>query len=193
MLNSTDDEPKSVREAVDSTEGKIWKDAMVEEMESLHKNETWDLVKLPSGRNHVGIKWVFKKKMNAASEVEKFKSQLVAKGYSQVEGVDFGDIFSLVAKLTSIRVLMSLATTFDLKIEHMDVKTTFLYGDLEEEIYMKHPEGFVVKGKKYLVWRLKISLYGIKQSPRMWYQNFETYILTLGFVRSKVDHCIYSK
>jgi hypothetical protein len=127
-----------------------------------------------------GRKWVFKKKMNATGQVEKFKARLVVKGYSQVEGVDFGEIFSPVAKLTSIRVLMSLAATFDLEIEHMDVKTMFLHGDLEEEIYMKQPEGFVVKGKKYLVCKLKRSLYGLKQSPRMWYQNFDTYILSLG-------------
>jgi hypothetical protein len=89
---------------------------MVEEMESLHKNETWDVVKLPIGRNLVGSKWVFKKNMNATCQVEKFKARLVAKGYSQVEGVDFGEIFFHVAKLTSIRVLMSLAATFDLEI-----------------------------------------------------------------------------
>jgi hypothetical protein len=75
----------------------------------------------------------------------------------------------------------------------MDVKTTFLHGDLEEEIYMKQPEGFVVKGKKELVCKLKKSLYGLKESPRMWYQKFDTYILELGFVRSRVDHCVYSK
>jgi hypothetical protein len=75
----------------------------------------------------------------------------------------------------------------------MDLKTTFLHGDLEEEIYMKQPEGFVVKGKKDLVCKLKKSLYGLKQSPRMWYQKFDTYILELGFVRSRVDHCVYSK
>jgi hypothetical protein len=105
---------------------------MVKEMESLYKNETWDLVKLPSGRNIVGSKWVFKKKMNVAGQVEKFKYRLVAKGYSQVEGVNFGEIFSPIAKLTSIRLLMSLATTFELEIEQMDVKTMFLHGDLEE-------------------------------------------------------------
>jgi hypothetical protein len=88
---------------------------------------------------------------------------------------------------------MSLATTFDLEIEHMDVKTMFLHGHLEEEIYMKYPEGFVVKGNQELVCKLKISLYGLNQLPRMWYQKFDTYILSLVFVRSKDDHCIYSK
>jgi hypothetical protein len=83
----------------------------------LHKNETWDLVKFPSGRNFFGRKWVFKKNMNTIGKVGKFKARLVVKGYSQVEGVDFGEIFSSVAKLTSIRVLMSLDATFDLEIE----------------------------------------------------------------------------
>jgi hypothetical protein len=88
---------------------------------------------------------------------------------------------------------MSLAATFDLEIEQMDVKTTFLHGDLEEEIYMKQPKGFVLKGKQELVCKLKRSLYSLKQSLRMWYQKFDAHILRLGFVRNKVDHCIYSK
>jgi len=105
---------------------------MVEDMESLHKNDMWDLVELPNGRNPIGNKWVFKKKLNEASQVEKFKARMVAKGYSQFEGVDFGEIFSHVAKLTFIRELKSLAATFDLEIEKMDVETIFLHGDLEE-------------------------------------------------------------
>ena len=113
--------------------------------------------------------------------------------YSHVEGIDFGEIFYAVAKLTSIRFLLSLATTFDLEVEKMDVKTMFLHWDLCEEIYMKQPEGFIVKGKKELVSKLKKSLYGLKQSPRMWYHKFDTYIHGLGFVRSKVDHYVYYK
>jgi hypothetical protein len=192
VLTATDDEPKLVREVVDSIEGRFWKASMVEEMESLHKNEMWDLVELPSGKKLIGSKWVFKK-INASCQVEKFKAQLVEKGYSQVEGVNFNEIFSPVAKLISIRVLMSLVATFDFDIEKKDVKTTFLHGDMEEEIYMKQSEGFVVKGNKKLVCRLKRSFYGLKQSPRMWYQKFDTYILSLRFVRSKDDHCIYSR
>ena len=91
-------------------------------------------------------------------------------------GIDFGDIFSPVAKVTSIRLLVSVAAAFDFEVEQMDVKTTFLHGDLEEKIYMKQLEGFVVKGKKALVCKLKKSLYGLKQSPRMWYQKFDTFI-----------------
>ena len=136
---------------------------------------------------------MFKKKFNAQDKVEKYKSWLVAKGYSQVEGIDFGEIFSPVANLTSIRFLLSIVVAFDLEVEQMDVKTTFLHGDLEEEIYMKQQEGYTVKGKKEMVCKMKKSLYGLKQSPRMWYQKFDTYMLGLGFTRSKEDHCVYFK
>jgi hypothetical protein len=136
---------------------------------------------------------LFKKKFNVEGKVEKYKARLVAKGYSQVEGIDFGEIFSLVAKLTSIKFILSIAIAFDLEVEQMDVKKTFLHGDQKEEIYIKQTEGFVVKGKKELVCKLKKSLYGLKQSPRIWYQKFDTYILELGFVRSRGDHCVYSK
>eukprot|EP00253_Pinus_taeda_P005084 PITA_05084 len=119
-------------------------------MASLHKNEAWDLVELPAGRKSIGRKWVFKKKTNVEGMVEKYKARLVEKGYSQVSGIDFGDIFSLVVKVTSIRLLLSISASFDFEVEQKDVKTTFLHGDLEEEIYMKQPEGFVMKGKKEL-------------------------------------------
>ena len=140
---------------------------MNEEMASLEQNKTWSLVPLPKGRKFVGCKWVFKKKIRLDGNVEKYKARLVAKGYSQVEGIDYGEIFSPVAKLTSIRFLLSLAAAYDLEVEQMDLKTTFLHGDLEEEIYMYQPKYFVEKGKEKLVCKLKKSLYGLKQSPRM--------------------------
>jgi hypothetical protein len=105
------------REAMDSEDGNLWKRAMDEEMESLDKNEAWDLVELPTGRKPIGNKWVFKKKLNAEGKVEKYKAWLVAKGYSQVEGIDFGEIFSPVSKLTSIIFLLSVAVAFDFEVE----------------------------------------------------------------------------
>jgi len=108
-------------------------------------------VELSAGRKPIGIKWVFKKKTNVEGKVEKYKAWLVEKGYSQVPRIDFGDIFSPVAKVTSIRLLLSIAAAFDFEVEQMDVKITFLHRDMEEEIYMKQPEGFAVKGKKELV------------------------------------------
>jgi hypothetical protein len=138
-LSITDDDPKTVRESVDSEDGNLWKIAMDKEMTSLDKNEAWDLVEFLNGINSIGSKWVFKKKLNAEGKVEKYKACLVAKGYSWVEVINFGEIFSHVAKLTSIIFLLSVVAAFDSELEHMDMKTTFLDGDLEEEIYMKKP------------------------------------------------------
>eukprot|EP00253_Pinus_taeda_P027696 PITA_27696 len=141
---------------------------MVDEMASLHKTEAWDLVELPARGKPIGGKWVFKKKKNAEGKVDKYKAWFVEKGYSQVSGTHFGDIFSLVAKVTSIRLLLSVATAFDFEVEQMDVKTTFLHGDLEEEIYMKQPEGLAMKGKKELVFKLKKSLFMSKPRKEHW-------------------------
>jgi hypothetical protein len=113
----TDDDPRTVREAVDSEDGKHWKKSIDEEMEALDKNEAWDLVELSTGSNPIGRKWVFKKKLNVEGKVEKYKDQLVAKGYSQVEGIYFGEIFSLVAKLTSIIFLLFVVDEFDFQVE----------------------------------------------------------------------------
>ena len=136
-MSITDDDPRNVKEYVNSKHSDLWKKAMDEKMDSLDKNEAWNLVQLPAGRKSVGSKWLFRKKLNAEGKVDKYKARLVAKGYSQVEGIDFGEIFSTVAKLTCIRFLLAIVVSFDLEVEQMDVKTTFSHGDLEEEIQMK--------------------------------------------------------
>jgi len=116
-LSITNDDPRTVKEVVDSKDGKLWKEAMVDEMASLHKNEAWDLVESSAGRKPIGGKWVFKKKTNAEGKVEKYKAQLVSKGYSQVLRIDFGDIFSPIAKVTSISLLLSVSVAFDFEVE----------------------------------------------------------------------------
>jgi hypothetical protein len=116
-LSITDDDSITVREAVNSEDSKLWKKAMVEEMDALDKNEAWDIVELPAVIKYVGSKWLFKKKFNAQGKVEKYKSPLVAKVYSRVEGIDFGEIFSPIAKLTSIRFLLSIVVSFDIEVE----------------------------------------------------------------------------
>eukprot|EP00253_Pinus_taeda_P020099 PITA_20099 len=131
-LSITNDDPRTMKEAVDSEDGKLWKEAMVDEMASLHKNEAWDLVELLAGSKPIGSKWVFKKNTNENRKVEKYKARLVEIGYSQVSGIDFGDIFSPVAKVTSIRLLLSVVVNFDFEVEQMDVKIAFLHEDLEE-------------------------------------------------------------
>jgi hypothetical protein len=116
-LSITDDDPRTLRESMDSEDGKLSKKAMDEEMTSLDKNKAWDLVEFLTGRNPISIKWVFKKKLDAKGKVEKYKAWLVAKGYSKVEGIDFGEIFSPVSKLTSIRFMLYVVSSFDFKLE----------------------------------------------------------------------------
>ncbi|BFG24559.1 hypothetical protein CerSpe_108330 [Prunus speciosa] len=162
-------------------------------MESLHRNSVWELVPKPKDRKVIGCKWVFRKKEGICEkEPTRFKVRLVAKGYLQKEGIDYDEIFSPVVKHTSIRLLLSIAAQWDMEVEQMDVKTAFLHGDLEEDIYMSQPQGFVEASKGNLVCRLKKSLYGLKQSPRQWYKRFDTYMLRIGYRRCESDCCVYS-
>lgn len=115
----------------------------------------------------------------------------MAKEYAQKEGIDYNKVFSLVAKHSSIRVLLALVVKLDLELVQIDVKTAFLHGDLEEEIYMTQPEGFKVAGKENMVCKLEKSLYGLKQSPRQWYKRFDKFMLRQKYVRIKYDHCVY--
>ena len=115
----------------------------------------------------------------------------MVKGLEQKEGIDFIEIFFSVMKMTSIRVVLAMAAWMDLEIEQLDVKTTFLHGELEEEIYMKQPEGFEVKGKEHMVCRLKKSLYALKQAPRQWYKRFDFFMTSQRYTRTHADHCVY--
>ena len=187
-------EQSSYKEAISSKNAMDWVSAMNEELQSLERNHTWTLVKPPSDKKIVGCKWVFKKKVDGSRpESFRYKARLVAKGYSQVQGVDFNEVFSPVVKHTSIRVLLSLVAMKDLELEQLDVKTAFLHGDLEEQIYMKQPEGFEVMGKEDHVCLLKKSLYGLKQSPRQWYKKFDSFMVSINFSRSNYDSCVYFK
>lgn len=141
-------------------------------MNSLLENKTWDSVNLPKGRKALQNKWVYNTKHEGDKKKERYKERLVVKGFSQKEGIDFTEIFSPVVKMSSTRVIVGLVATLDLECEQLDVKNAFLHGELEEEIYMVQPEGFIQKGKEDFVCRLKKSLYGLKQAPRQWYKKF---------------------
>eukprot|EP00253_Pinus_taeda_P003501 PITA_03501 len=141
---------------------------MKEEMDSLVHNKTWDLVRLPAGKTTLQNKWDYKLKEEYGGR-KRYKSRLVVKGFTRKKGIDFDGIFSPVVKMTSIRTILSLVAAEDLNHEQLDVKTPFLHGDLDEEIYMQQPQGYEVKGKEKLVCSLKKSLYGLKQAPRQWY------------------------
>ena len=134
---------------------------------------------------------MFKKKLRPDGTIEKYKARLVAKGYHQKEGEYFFDTYSPVARLTTIRVLLSLATSYGLLVHQMDVKTTFLNGELEEEIYMDQPDGFAVKGQEGMVCKLLKSLYGLKQAPKQWHEKFDKTLTSVGFVVNEADKYVY--
>ena len=169
-------EPKTWREAIESEDSQLWLQAMSEEMESLRKNKTWILVDQPKKQKVVGCKWIFKKKEGIPGvERPRFKARLVAKGFTQVEGIDYNEIFSPVVKHCSIRIILGLVNQYDLELEQLDVKTAFLHGNLKETIYMNQPEGFEEGENKVCL--LKKYLYGLKQSPRMWYLKFDEFLI----------------
>ncbi|KAE8665844.1 Retrovirus-related Pol polyprotein from transposon TNT 1-94 [Hibiscus syriacus] len=192
-VENEDGEPSTYQEAIHISDVSLWMMAMQEEIEALHKNNTWDLVPLPQGMKPIGNKWVFKIKRNGDDQVERYRARLVVKGYAQKEGIDFNEIFSHVVRLTTVRVVLTMCATLDLHLEQLDVKTAFLHGNLEEEIYMLQPEGFEEKEKKNLVCRLNKSLYGLKQAPRCWYKRFDSFIMCLGYNRLNADPCAYFK
>ena len=173
----------------DSGEGKK---AMDEEMQSLHKNQTWDLVQLPKGKKGIGCKWFYTKKEGpTGKDSVPFKARLVAKGYAQKEGIEYNKVFSPIVKHSSIHILLALVAQFDLELAQLDVKTAFLHGNLEEKIYMSQPHGFEVASKENWVCKLKKSLYGLKQSPRQWYKQFDRFMIGQKYTRSQFDHCVY--
>jgi len=152
------------------------------------------LVKLPKGKKALENRWIYRVKQESNSTSPRYKARLVVKGFRQKKkGIDFNEIFSPVVKMSSIRIVLSLATTLDLEVEQMDVKTAFLHGDLEEEIYMKQPDGFLIEGKEDHVWRLRKSLYGLKQVPRQWYKKFEFVMCDHGYKKTTSDHCVFVK
>ncbi|KAM2680165.1 hypothetical protein EV2_011992 [Malus domestica] len=167
---------------------------MGDEMNSLLKNKTWELAKFPKGKKAIGCKWVYAKKEDADEKSNvRFKARLVAKGYAQKEGIDYNEIFSPVVKHSSIRIMLALVAQYDLELVQLDVKTAFLHGDLNEEIYMCQPDGYIVKGKENLFCKLKKSLYGLKQSPRQWYLRFDKFMRGQNYSRNQYDHCVYFK
>eukprot|EP00253_Pinus_taeda_P028582 PITA_28582 len=135
----------------------------------------------------------FKLKRGVNDTEDRYKARLVTKGFSQKAGIDFHEIFSPVVKIISIRNVLALVALLDLELQQLDVKTAFLHGDLDEEIYMEQPEGFVQHRNKKFVCKLKKSLYGLKQSPRQWYKKFDSFMLSQNYIRSEYDHCVYFK
>ena len=184
-------DPVTVKEALNSDRSEEWLKAMKSEIKSLEKNQVWDLEKLPEGRSTVGCKWVFKTKLDAQGNVERYKARLVAQGFTQKYGVDYDETFSPVVRFESIRSLLAIASQHGLVVHQMDVKTAFLNGELKEEIFMRQPEGFISQGEEMLVCKLKRSLYGLKQSAKCWNDELDRQLARMDFTQSDSDPCIY--
>ena len=183
--------PNSVQEALADPR---WKAAMNEEMKSLQKNETWELVDHPPWKKPVGFRWVYTVKHKADGTIERFKARLVAKGYTQTYGIDYTDTFAPVAKINTVRVLLSLAANLDWPLQQFDVKNAFLHGELSEEVYMDLPLGcMILEVHCRKVCNLKKSLYGLKQSPRAWFGRFTKSMGSFGYHQSNSDHTLFLK
>jgi hypothetical protein len=166
---------------------------MQEEIDSIEKNKTWELVEKPNNKDAIGVKWVYKVKHNPDGSVQKNKARLVAKGYAQQPGIDYEETFSPVARHDTIRALISLAAQKMWKLYQLDVKSAFLNGELKEEVYVEQPQGFEIEGQEEKVYRLKKALYGLKQAPRAWYSNIDNYFMKKGFEKSKNEPTLYVK
>ncbi|KAK1678400.1 hypothetical protein QYE76_039248, partial [Lolium multiflorum] len=176
IVDNNDEDPATYEEAMMSPDSNKWQEAMKSEMGSMYDNKVWTLVDLPDSRKAVENKWIFKRKTDADGNITVYKARLVAKGFRQIQGVDYDETFSPVAKLKS-----------------MDVKTAFLNGDIEEELYMVQPKGFVDPKNANKVCKLQRSIYGLKQASRSWNRRFDKVIKDFGFIQCHGEACIYKK
>ena len=182
-------EPKTYAEATRCKSADKWKQAMNEEIQSIQLNDTWKLVDLPKNKQAIGCKWVYKLKLDDKGNVSRYKARLVAKGFSQKYGQDYDEVFAPVARSTTFRILMSIAGVRQYHVKHFDVKTAFLNGNIEEEIYMKQPPGFQIGSK---VCKLNKGLYGLKQAARAWNKTFHDTLVEYGFLQNDIDKCLYT-
>lgn len=182
-------EPKSYEMALKCDDSFEWKEAMDDEFNSLIENQTWDLVDLQKNRNVIDNKWVYKIKEKPSGEIERYKARLVVRGFTQEHGVDYSQTFSPVVSYTSIRTIIAVAAVEKLKLAQFDVQTAFLYGDLDEVIYMKQPVGYEDGSKKVCL--LKKSLYGLKQASRNWNKKFTDFLKSYNLKVSTADPCVF--
>ncbi|KAG7599586.1 Reverse transcriptase RNA-dependent DNA polymerase [Arabidopsis suecica] len=190
LLMVINDEPWDYQEAKESIE---WKEACEDEISSIIKNNTWNLVDLPAGAKPIGLKWVFKIKRNSDGIINKYKARLVAKGYVQKHGIDFDEVFAPVACIETIRFIVALAASNGWEVHHLDVKTAFLHGELKEVVFVTQPEGFVVSGSENKVYKLNKALYGLRQAPRAWNIKLNKILRDLNFAKCSKEPSVYRK
>jgi hypothetical protein len=183
------EEPASFTEAERED---CWRRAMLDELQSIDDNDTWTLTTLPAGHRAIGLKWIYKVKKDELGNIVKHKARLVAKGYVQRAGVDFEEVFAPVARLESVCLILVLAAHRGWEVHHMDVKSAFLNGELDEVVYVSQPSGFAAQGRERDVYKLHKALYGLRQAPRAWNAKLDASLVSLGFTCSISEHGIYA-
>jgi hypothetical protein len=189
LLAAIGEEPSSTKEALKIEE---WRLTMLEEMASIEENKTWTLVNLPQGHHTIGLKWVFKLKCDEDGVIVKQKVRLVVKGYVQQQGIDFDEVFALVVGMESVCLVLAMATHHGWPVHQMDVKSSFLNGDLNEEGYVTQPSGFAVEGHEQKVMKLQKALYGLHQAPGAWNAKLNSSLVELGFTQCRTEHDLYT-
>ncbi|GJZ18774.1 retrovirus-related pol polyprotein from transposon TNT 1-94 [Tanacetum coccineum] len=183
-------EPKNVNEAL---KDESWVVAMQEELNQFVANDVWELVPLPISQSVIGTKWVFRNKLDENGIVSRNKARLVAQGYNQQEGIDYDETYAPVARLESIRILLAIACANDFKLYQMDVKSAFLNGFINEEVYVAQPPGFIDFRKPNYVYKLKKALYGLKQDPKAWYDRLKSFLIKHDYSIGMVDNTLFTK
>ena len=183
-------EPKKIDEALTDHH---WIAAMQDELSQFERNKVWKLVPQVPGKSVIGTRWVFRNKMDADGVVIRNKARLVAQGYCQQEGIDYDETFAPVARLEAIRLFLAYAAHKKFKVYQMDVKSAFLNGKLQEEVYVKQPPGFTDSKHPGYVYKLDKALYGLKQAPRAWYDTLSVFLIKCGYVRGKIDSTLFIK
>jgi hypothetical protein len=168
-----------------------WQAVMQEEINSVKRNQAWELADLPQGHRAITLKWVYKLKRNEAGEIVKHKARLITRGFMQQEGIDFDEVFALVSRMESVR-LLALAAQEGWRVHHMDVKSAFPNGDLKEEVYVRQSAGFVIAGQEGKVLRLRKALYGLRQALRAWNSKLDDTLKKIDFVQSEHEHAMYN-
>ena len=188
VIASTD--PINYEEAVKSSK---WRSTMESEIHSIENNQTWELIDLSIGAKTIGVKWIYKTKLNELGEVDKYKARLVTKGYSQQQGVDFTEVFAPVTRMDTVRMVVTLAAQRGWKIYQLDVKSAFLHGELSEDVYVKQPEGYKKKRSEHKVYKLHKALYDLKQAPRAWFSRIEAHFVNNGFQKCSNEQTLFIK
>lgn len=185
----TNPEPKTLAQAL---KDERWRRAMSSEYDAQIQHQTWDLVPSSPNQNLATCRWIYSTKYFANGQEERSKARLVAWGYTQQYGVDYSETFSPIIKLTTIRLVLDIAVNKGWEIKQLDVNNAFLQGELQEEVYITQPPGFIHKDQPNHVCRLKKPIYGLKQAPRTWYMSLRQHLLDLGFINSLADTSLFT-